>query len=112
MIEQPDLGEDVTVFTLDVDLEFFLRYREDPILVRTTFVMDREVLSDSDNPLETFMDYLESAVLSVLDTRGEERYVFSDERFNKRIISTAEIQGISILAPDLSNLQTHLQLAE
>ena len=107
-----DLDQDTDVLKLDLTLEFYLKGREDPLSILTEYKIPMDYLKDSENPLEDLMESCETSILQIIDTRGEERYVFTDSRHNIRFVMASEVQSISLLAPDESNLLTILELAD
>ncbi|MDE2101185.1 MAG: hypothetical protein KGL39_28325 [Patescibacteria group bacterium] len=107
--ELDDIAKNITV---RMQLEFYLRNRQDPLQVFSAFEVPRDALEDEEDPVDILMFYMESAILTVIDTRGEERMVFTDERNTKYVVMRDEIQAISALAPDLETILAALEQTE
>jgi hypothetical protein len=88
---------------VNVDVLVYLKYREEPIRQLVTFELDPTHL-DEDQELEDFMQIALRHVLATIDVVREHRLILSDERFNKGVFLTEQIQAISILAPDEETL--------
>lgn len=106
--------DDEVTIKVPVDFEFYLRNRVDPIQIhRIVFPVSRDTFEGQpEDDLEAFVDFCLQSILAVIDVRGEERFVFTDERQNKFIVKTSEIQSISVLAPDASTIQDLLDASE
>lgn len=98
-------GKDETseTFTIDLDQLVYLRDREEPINVNTTFEIQRETM-DADRPMECLMEIATNHLLRTIDVVREHRYILSDRRHNTFVFMTDEIQSVSLLAPDESTL--------
>jgi|SRR5882672_10017141 len=85
---------------LPVDLEVFLAGREEPLRPRLTFVFKKEHLGEDDSEkINLFMGIVSSTLTAVLDDRTEPRFVLSDEKSNKFMIQTDQVQAINLYAP-------------
>lgn len=84
---------------VNLTYEIYLKGREEPINQLVTFEIDPAHL-DEGQELDDFMQIAVKHALQTIDTVGEHRLIYSDERFNKGIYLTEHIQAITILAPD------------
>ena len=84
---------------IDTVYEFYLKGRDDPVQVPSTFEFNKDLLDDGVE-LSDFQSICVNTALSALDNRWTGRMVFSDRRFNKFVIFTDEVQAVSVLAPD------------
>lgn len=109
MITQQGLEDDEPFAIIPLHFEFYYAHREQPMLVLTSFKVRAEALRSSTDSVKTLMGMIEGSILGWLDTRGEERMVFSDSRNNRRVILREGLQSISALAPDLETISTALE---
>ena len=109
-MEQPDI-DDLTCITIDVLIEIYLKHRADPMSVMATFRIHTGIFDDVDE-LEMFTGITLTTIMEILDTKGEQRYVFSDSRYNKTIVLVDEIQAISVLAPSAETIKQAILEAE
>lgn len=91
-----------------VTYEIYLKGREDPVRTNATFEFKKEMLTEGQE-LEDFMQVAVNHLLTTIDIVREHRYMLSDERFNKFIALTDEMQAVSILAPDEETLLKALE---
>ena len=96
-------------FQIDIPQEIYLRHRDEPIHINSTFVLRKDSIEQPDSPLEEVMHMATSHLLSTIDVVREHRYILSDQRHNKFILLTDELQGVSILAPDESTVKEALE---
>ena len=80
----------------------YLKGRDEPVNQIVSFELDPDHL-ETGAELESFMQIAIRHALSTLDVVREHRLILSDERFNKGIYLTDQIQAINILAPDEDN---------
>lgn len=104
MMREPNVPDDASVVVIDVGMEVYLRHRPDPIHVLGTFQFNLDHL-DQEDLLESFMGIVTQTCKSVMNSKDDLRFVLSDRNSNKFMIETAEIQGISLLAPSLDTLK-------
>lgn len=96
-------GQDASeseLMVIDLPFEFYLKGRDDPVVIPTSWQIRREILNDEGDELMDFMQLCLLSMLEVIDTVGQHRIVLSDRKFNKSVILTDQVQGISLLAPE------------
>jgi hypothetical protein len=96
-------------FSIDIPQEIYLRYRDEPIHINSTFELRKDSIDNPDAPLQEVMHMATSHLLSTIDVVREHRYILSDRRHNKFILLTDELQGVSILAPDEQTVKDALE---
>jgi 1,2-phenylacetyl-CoA epoxidase PaaB subunit len=101
-------SEEDETFAIDVAEEVYLKGREEPVRVNTTFELRKDSIN-RETPVEDVMGMATSHCLATFDVRAEHRYILSDQRHNKFIFLTDEVQGVSILAPDESTVLEALE---
>ncbi len=89
---------DVTV-QVDVQVELYLKHRIDPVNLSTTFVLKAEHLIEADEPVEAFMGIVLSTFLDRWNDRDGRYFLLSDSNWNRSIVLTDEVQGVSLLTP-------------
>lgn len=92
---------------ITVTYEIYLRSREEPVRPIATFEVRKDLLQE--DPVESFMQIAINHVLATIDIVREHRLILSDLNFNKSIILTDDIQGITIYAPSEENLRQALE---
>ena len=100
--------EPINTFTIDVEQEVYLRNRDEPVRVNTTFELLKESI-DKDEPVVSVMNFATHHLLNTIDVVKEHRYMLSDSRHNKFIFLTDQIQAVSILAPDEKTISAALE---
>lgn len=98
MRERGNKDEATETFIIDLWQEIYLRGRDEPVRVNTTFELQKEGI-DKDEPVASVMSFATSHLMSTIDVVREHRYMLSDRAHNKFVWLTDEIQGVSILAP-------------
>jgi hypothetical protein len=92
----------------DITFLIYLKHREEPINFNATLVFNREHLKDG-REMRDLMELAKGHVLSTIDIVREHRYILSNDRFDKAIFLTEEVQAITILAPSEETLQKTLE---
>lgn len=90
-------------FTIDLAQSVYIKGREEPINVNTTFVINKETI-DADQPMASLMEIATNHLLRTIDVVREHRYILSDGRHSTFVFMTDEIQSVSLLAPDEETL--------
>jgi hypothetical protein len=103
MMKERGNNTDAETFTIDLAQEIYLRGREEPMRINSTFEIRKETLTEG-HEIEDLMSIATTHLLATIDVVREHRYILSDRRFNKFISLTDEIQAVSILAPDEDTL--------
>ena len=111
MIREPNIPDEATRVTLDVQLEVYLRHRTDPLLCLGTFYFSKEHLDD-DDLVESFMSIVTNTLRSVSFDRSQPMAVLSDRNGNKFMIETSEMQAVSVLAPTTNTITKAIEEAE
>lgn len=95
-------------FVQTITYEVYLKGRDEPIAVNGTFELRKDMLEDG-KELEGMMQVALNHLLATVDVVREHRFTLSDERYNKFVFMTEEIQGVSILAPSRESLMQALE---
>lgn len=95
-------------FEQTIVYEVYLKGRDEPVAVNATFELRKETLEDG-KELEGMMQIATNHLMATLDVVREHRFILSDERFNKFVFLTEEMQAVSILAPDRDTLLEALE---
>jgi len=107
-MREPNIPDEAQRVTLDVELEVYLRYREDPLRVVGTFYFSQEHLHE-DDLVESFMAIVANTLKSVHLDRAQPLAVFSDGPGNKFVIEAGEIQAVSALAPSANSIMKAIE---
>lgn len=99
MIRENNIPEGAATVTLDCGLEAYMRGRNDPIHFLATFQFNREHLRD-DALVESFVSIVTSTVKTALFDRTSPVMTMSDGKGNTVMLETADVQAISLLAPE------------
>lgn len=102
-----DKGAEET-FTIDLSQEFYLKERDEPIAVNSTYEIRKDVL-DEGQEMEDLMGIATQHLLATIDVVGEHRHILSDGAQNKFVFFTDQIQAVSILAPSKETLMSALE---
>lgn len=99
---------DEETFTIDLSQEFYLKGRDMPISVNSTFEMRKDML-DEGQEMEDVMGIATQHLLATIDVVREHRHILSDGNHNKFVFLTDEVQAVSILAPSKETLMHALE---
>lgn len=92
-------AEEGEFIVIDLQLEFYMDAREDPISAFTTYKIHKQHLSDETEELQDFMNIVLMHILHDIDDLNSDALVLSDRNHNKYVIRKQPIQSVSILAP-------------
>lgn len=92
-----------STIAIDAVYEFYLKGRDDPVMIPATFQFDPAMLDEGDE-LPDFQSICVNTVLALLDHKGATRMVFSDRNFNKSVVLVDEVQAVSVLAPSVDTI--------
>lgn len=101
---ESDMTDETPKIKVDVTMEIYLQGKDDPIRPVITFCFDRTRLEEG-NELSSFMNIATLTLKEIWDRKSEPWFILSDRLFNKFVIPTDQVQGVSILAPDSSLIQ-------
>lgn len=93
-------NEDGPIIPLTVGLNIYLKGREDPVNLLVTYEIPTRIFDTPGQELFDAMQVAVQYVLRTIDTVGEHRIIFSDERHAKFVFLINEVQGFSLMAPD------------
>jgi hypothetical protein len=88
--------DEKTAVLLTLDIEVYLRHREDSLIGRASIPFSLPVVTQGGIPevMDLATQYIED------EMSRSKKIMFVDERNNIRLFNTEEIQSISLLAPD------------
>ena len=108
MTMTPRGKENEETFVIDLEQEIYLRYRDEPLRVNTTFELLKESIN-TDEPVASVVNFATHHLMNTIDVVREHRYMLSDGRHNKFVFMTDDIQAVSILAPDEATVTSAME---
>ena len=100
--------ESTSMVQVDITYLVYLKHREEPINFNATLVFDRGHLEEGFE-VRDVMQLAQHHLLSTIDVVREHRFILSNDRFDKGVFLTDEIQAISILAPGEETLKKAME---
>lgn len=98
MLEEANDGDEKMI-VLDLQVEFYLKARAEPVQAFVTYRIKAQHLDPGDEVMD-FMNIVTASLLNDLDKSSAHLLILSDRRWNKQVIFQDQIQSISLLAPD------------
>lgn len=99
-----DLEESGQCVHLNLQIEVYLRERDDPIQCYSMMHVARAAFDEAESVeyvVEDVVGQMTHAIMSDLDTASERLLPFVDSRGNRTVVRSPEVQAVSILVPDI-----------
>ena len=108
MMRETGIDETATVIQVDVSAEVYLRHKEDPLHLLLTFCLSSDHLTEAEDPVERFMEIAQETVNEPWNLKSS-RFILSNDKWDKYIIDTSEIQAVTLHAPALDDIMRKLE---